>query len=242
MDKSLKIFTLKEYINKIGNITATGEHTTGLILGLARRTVLYNRSIIEKNEWNRELYMGSQLSNKTVGIIGLGRIGKQVAKTCHSMSMNVLAYDIKKQNDKLEDMKEYPYVKYTSINKLLSNSDIISINASYNYGDPPILGEKEFGLIKQGALLVNSARGELLSMEPLLKSLIKKKIGGVAVDVVSNEDSWKTEMINHPLAELAREGYNIILTPHIGGCTLESMQSTETILANEVNSALTTVK
>ena len=132
MDKCLKIFTLKECINKIGNITATGEHTTGLILGLARRTVLYNRSIIEKNEWNRELYMGSQLSNKTVGIIGLGRIGKQVAKTCHSMSMNVLAYDIKKQNDKLEDMKEYPYVKYTSINKLLSNSDIISINASYN--------------------------------------------------------------------------------------------------------------
>ena len=199
---------------------------TGLILGLARRTY-YNRSIIEKNEWNRELYMGSQLSNKTVGIIGLGRIGKQVAKTCHSMSLYVLAYDIKKQNDKLEDMKEYPYVKYTSINKLLSNSDIISINASYNYGDPPILGEKEFGLIKQGALLVNSARGELLSMEPLLKSLIKKKIGGVAVNVVSNEDSWKTEMINHPLAELAREGYNIILTPHIGGCTLESMQSTK---------------
>ena len=77
----------------------------------------------------RELYLGSQLSNKTIGIIGFGRIGKQVAKACDALSMEVLVTDIKDQDS--IGIKDYPYVKYINIEELLSKSDVISINASY---------------------------------------------------------------------------------------------------------------
>ena len=92
------------------------------------------------------------------------------------------------------------------------------------------------GLIKTGALLVNTARGELVNMSTLIELIRSKKIKGVAVDVIEAEESWKDSFEHHPLAKLAIEGYNVILTPHIAGCTIDSMQKTELILSELVMS------
>jgi len=232
--KGINIYTLRNSMRKIKNITATSEHTLALMLALTRNLTRYTESVVEKNKWERELYVGNQLSTKTIGIIGFGRIGKQVAKVCAAMSMNILVSDIKRDID----FTEYAYVVNSSLDTLLTESDIISIHASYNHGDPPILNKDNLSKIKRGTLLINTARGELIDENALQASIKSGVLKGVALDVLEKESEWKESGITHPLARLARNGYNVLITPHIAGCTLESMQATELVLSKQIIATL----
>ena len=224
------IYTLRNCKDKIKTITSTGEHTLALILCLIRNVHKYHLSIVNQGIWNRELYIGNQLSSLRLGIIGLGRIGNQLADACKALSMSIMFYDIKSSiaGNQVEG------VISADLTTLLGSCDVISINASYQHGDKKIINQDNKHLIKDGAFIINTARGELVDEKVIAEMIENQKIKGYATDVIQNEDLWQKDISNHPLVKLAKQGYNVLLTPHIAGCTIDAMKATELVLAKYI--------
>ena len=225
-----QIFTLRDCKENIRGITSTGEHTLALMLCLIRNVHRYHSSVINSGIWNRELYIGNQLSDQRLGIIGFGRIGKQLANACRALSMQVLFYDI---DNSIRGNQSEGVIR-TDLNDLLGSCDIISINASYEHGDMPIINTKNKDLIRKGSYIINTARGELIDENVIAEMIKSKTIKGFATDVINQEDQWQDNISENPLVKLAAEGYNILITPHIAGCTIDAMQKTELVLAKYI--------
>lgn len=196
---AVKKADIRVYNTPLGPTLAVAELTVGLILNILRKVSQMDRQI-RTGKWEKK--MGTLLTNKNVGIIGFGNIGRKVADLLKKLGSNVSFFDpaIK------EKLKGYNYV---SLEDLLAGSDIISIHASTKN---KILGEKEFKLIKEGAFLINIARGEAVDERVLLKSLKNGRISGCALDVFEKEP-YEGELI-------AME--NTILTPHVGSYAKEA--------------------
>lgn len=213
-DRGIKIISLKGEYDFLSTIRATPEHTFGLVLSLLRN---YKRAFLnqENNEWNRELYKGSELYGKNIGIIGLGRVGKILAKYFSVFDANVYFYDIDTtiQSDTAKREK--------NIESLIVKSNIVILSASYSIENEKFFDKKYIDLL-EGKFFVNTARGELIDEEYLLKK-INDIFKGIALDVISNETSQNN--LNEFL-ELSEKN-NLIVTPHIAGATYESMWKTE---------------
>lgn len=181
---------------------AVAELTLGLILNLLRHISLQDR-LMHAKRWEKK--MGCLLSGKTIGIIGIGRIGKKVAQFLKGMEAKIVAYDLKPDKKWAAKHK----IGILPLNDLLSISDVITIHVS----SPNILlGEKEFKVLKKGAYLVNISRGEVIDEKALYHALKSNWLSGVALDVFSDEPYFGQ------LTELE----NVILTPHIGSYARES--------------------
>ncbi|MGG5460073.1 D-2-hydroxyacid dehydrogenase [Clostridium sp. B9] len=156
--------------------------------------------------WNKKQYVGTEISGKTLGIIGMGRIGKELAKRCTALGMKIVYFDMVK----IEDVdKEYTQVEF---DELLKMSDFISLNIS---GTKNIIGSKELSKIKKGAFIINTSRGKALDEEAVLEALENETLGGVGLDVFNEEPSKNIQLINHPKASLS---------PHIGASTKEAQE------------------
>jgi D-3-phosphoglycerate dehydrogenase len=127
-------------------------------------------------------------------------------------------------------------VEFAPIEDLLARADIVTLHVSLDNATQGFFGQSEFQAMRQGALLINTSRGELLDESALLKALETGKIAGAALDVLSNEQGG--DLKGHPLIEYATQRENLLITPHIGGCTVESMAKTETFLAQKIVRAL----
>ncbi len=184
---------------------SVAELTIGFLFALARKIPQANISMKE-GKWEKKIFEGNEISGKTIGIIGIGRIGQAVAKRAYSLGMNVLAYDLY--------IKEPPFdfVKMVSREELLKNSDYVSLHIPYDKKSGPTIGEKEFEIIKEGAGIINVARGGTVDEKALLSALNSGKISGAAVDVFEKEPTDNWELVKHP---------NVICTPHIGASTKE---------------------
>lgn len=198
------------------------EHTFALILALSRKICQsYDRT--KKGDFSLEGLRGFDLKDKTIGVIGVGRIGQHVIKIAKGFEMNVLAFDLRK-DEKLA--KELGF-KYASLNEILKNSDIITLHVPYNKQTHHMLNKKNIKLIKKGALLINTARGGLIETEALVKALADKTLSGAGLDVLEEECEIKEEkqllskkfpmecdlktiLENHILLEQE----NVIITPH----------------------------
>lgn len=181
---------------------AVAELTVGLILSLLRHISLQDR-LMHAKRWEKK--MGCLLRGKTIGIIGIGRIGKKVAELLKAMAVKIVAYDLKPDRDWAAKHE----IEILALNDLLSISDIITVHVS---SCNALLGSKEMRLIKKGAYLVNVSRGEVVEENALYNALKSGWISGAAIDVFSDEP------YSGPLAEMD----NVILTPHIGSYALES--------------------
>ena len=179
---------------------SVAELTLGLILNLLRQ-VNQNDSNIRMGFWDKKY--GNLLSSKTVGIVGLGRIGRRVADLISTFGARILYYDIK-------SVSEVNF-EFTSLESLLANSDIVSIHLPYNDSTKNIMNANRLKLMKKDSYIVNTSRGGLIDEDFLYKLLEEKQIAGAALDVFSEEP------YRGPLIDLT----NVLLTPHIGSYTSE---------------------
>ncbi|NGT01053.1 D-2-hydroxyacid dehydrogenase [Clostridium perfringens] len=154
--------------------------------------------------WKKKDYVGIELEGKTLGIIGMGRIGSELAKKCTALGMKIIYFD-------LMDIKNIDNnYRKVEFDELLRKSDFISINIS---GTKSIIGSEELKKVKKGAFIINTSRGKALDEEAIITSLNDGTLGGVGLDVFLEEPSKNLELINHP---------KVSLTPHIGASTKEA--------------------
>lgn len=223
---NIKVISLKGETEFLADIRATPEHTFGLVLSLLRN---YKNGFLntKNNDWNRELYFGNEIFNNNIGIIGLGRIGKILIRYFKCFGANIYFYDI----DKNIDYKDG--IKIKSIEELIHKSDIILLTASFN--GKKIITQKELLLMKN-KYFINTARGELVDENALIKLIEKAYFKGVAIDVLENE----TEIENNNLQKFIKltENHNLIITPHLGGATYTSLNRTEEFIVKKLKKEL----
>jgi D-3-phosphoglycerate dehydrogenase / 2-oxoglutarate reductase len=200
------------------NSDAVADLTIGLFLSLARTIPFADRSVRE-GKWPR--LAGLQLNEKTLGIIGLGQIGKKVAKRASGFDMKVLVYDVVQD----QAFAQQSGVRYVPLEELLTQSDFISIHVPLIPSTHRLIGERELGLMKKQAFIVNISRGNIVDEEALHRVLKEGGIRGAALDVFSQEPP-----VGSPLFSLD----NAILTPHMGGYTLEALRDTGMICVRNI--------
>lgn len=201
---------------------AVSEFTMGLILAIAKRISegeKYAKEGLYKG-WKPDLFIGNNLQGKTLGIIGLGRIGKMVAKLANTFGMRILYFDENPSNDA-------PEAEYTNLDDLLSFSDFVSLHIPLLESTKNLINKDKINMMKKGAFLINTARGGIVDEESLVEALESGKLAGVALDVHEKEPQ-----LNHRLMQMD----NVILTPHIASATHEvrekmTEQSVEAILS-----------
>lgn len=231
--KAIRVFSLADCRETIDKVTSTSELTIGLIIALLRHIPQAHHDITVYGRWDRDRFRSRQLSNLTLGIIGLGRIGGHMAHYARSLGMRVLASDPYQPTSRFSDLG----VEQIDLVSLLRESDIVTLHANLRGDNFNLIGAAEIAYMRSGALLINTARGALLDESAVASALGTGQLGGVAVDVLANEHS-EASWADSLLVSAGRAGYNVILTPHIGGCTTDAMHITEDRLAEVIVRAL----
>lgn len=196
------------------NSISVAEHTIMLALMLLKRAVYAHQKLVN-GQWTQGELMNTvgELYGKTWGILGMGRIGKEVAIRVLAFGAKVIYYDVVRR----EDVEKLGVV-YRPFNRLLAESDVLSIHVPLTEKTRGMIGERELRMMKPTAVLINVSRGEITDEEALAKAVREGWIAGVGVDVFSVEPPPP----DHPLLQVAREGFNVIVTPHIAGATNEA--------------------
>ncbi len=226
-----------EYCNEhnilIANTPHYGDYTVaeysfGLLLNLVRR-ICYGQNELKQGDMYPETF-GMELYDKIIGIIGTGSIGSKSIKIAKGFSMNIICHDIHEN----EELKNEYNIKYTDINTICKLSDIIMLHAPLTTSTYHILNEERINLMKENAVIINTARGELIDTEALYNALLENRIKGAAIDVLEFEETisnkrpgeninlknLRTSLINSKLLNLK----NVIATPHIAYDTKEAVQ------------------
>ncbi|MBW6411533.1 D-2-hydroxyacid dehydrogenase [Clostridium weizhouense] len=161
---------------------------------------------MRNNEWNKKKYEGIELSGKTLGIIGMGRIGQSLAKKATALGMNVIYYTIEGKHDDLD-------YKFLELDEVLKEADFLSLHVPYDKENGPLIGIRELKLMKNTSYIINCARGKVVDEDALLEALDNGVIAGAGIDVFEEEPTKNEKLINHP---------NVSVTPHIGAATKEA--------------------
>ncbi len=209
-----------------GNTLAATEHTLAMMLGAVRR-LPFAHSSMEHGEWDRKKFMGTQLYKKTLGIVGLGRIGSEVARRALSFDMSIVAYDPYIKREKAEKVGVELVEK---LEELLERSDIITFHVPLTEETAGMVSGKEFGIMRDKVVLINCARGGVVDENALANSLQSGKVSMAAVDVFSKEPLPR----NSPLHGVP----NLIITPHLGANTEEAQKNVSVIIAQQVINVL----
>lgn len=201
------------------NSTSAAEFTFGLILAAAKNLIPANNEMF-KGKFDYSKYYNTELSDKTLGIIGLGRIGSKVAKLAKAFGMNILGNDI---NPKLKN--KYPFVKFISLEKILMLSDILTIHTPLDSSTHYIINKRNITKLRKNAILINTARGGVIEEAALIASLKSNKLRYACVDVFENEPGFNKKLLKYK---------NLIITPHLAGKTAESKLRMGTEAAKKV--------
>jgi D-3-phosphoglycerate dehydrogenase len=204
---------------------AVAELTIGLIISLARNIPLADRTLKE-GKWIKKKLMGWQLEDKTLGTIGLGKIGERVAKIAKALGMKILITEIIPLSPEL--LKELE-TEVVPLKELLQRSDVVTLHVPLTSQTYHMIGAKEFQLMKNGAFLVNTSRGAIVDEKALLKALKSGKIGGAALDVYEVEPPRDLELIKLP---------NVVCTAHIGAQTKEAQNAAANMIAEKIINSL----
>ncbi|RLE77512.1 MAG: 3-phosphoglycerate dehydrogenase [Thermoprotei archaeon] len=222
-EKGIKILNAPE-----GNANAVAELTIGLILALLRKIPQANIALKE-GTWQRGLFKGLELKERTVGVIGLGNVGSLVARKLRCLGCRVIGF---KRSNLHEVAKRLGIIPAKDINHLLAVSDIITLHVPLTKETWHMIGEQEFNIMKNGVFLVNTSRGQVIDGKALLKAINEGKVAGAALDVFWHEpprEEWEWRLIKHP---------NVIAVPHIGSMTEEAERNVGLIIARKIIKAL----
>jgi len=208
-----------------GNTSSTAELTFALLLAAARRVAEADRSVRE-GRWDRKALGGRQLKGTTLGVIGAGRIGTEVARRAHAFGMRILAYDPYLSAERAADER----IERVELDELLERADFVTVHVPLTEQTRGMIGVAEIARMKPAAILVNAARGGIVDERALAVALEQRKLGGAALDV------YETEPFpgEHPL----RGAPNLVMTPHLGAATLEAQREVALEIARRVRDAL----
>lgn len=217
--KKIKIYHIKNDMAFLKQLPGTAELTFGLMLSLVRKIPSAFESVKNKN-WEVGPFRGLELSDKTIGILGFGRLGKKVANIALSFNMKVIFFD------PFKSYKSKKIKKINDLNKFLKAVDILSLHLHLNKNTHHLIGERELSLLKKDSIIINTSRGSIIDNLALLKFLEQSRIKGAALDVLEDEESIINKKDN-PLIKYSMSNNNLIITPHIGGATYESVRKSD---------------
>lgn len=203
-----------------GNVRAAAEHTIALLFALCKN-IPQAHNLLRDGVWGKSYFMGCEVAGKTLGIIGHGKVGHQVARRALALDMEVVVYDPFAPRD--------PGVSYVSLDDLLRYSDFVTLHVPLTPLTAGMIGERELSLMKPGAYLINCARGKVVDECALYKACQAGSIGGAALDVFASEPVY---------GGLLLELDNVIVTPHLGGTTQEAMKASALEVAAQVRAVL----
>ncbi len=207
-----------------GNIIAAAEHTVALMLALARNVPQAN-SHLKSGKWRRDQFVGTEIRDKTLGIIGLGHVGSEVAKRVQAFEMRVIAHDPFVSKDYAHNLK----VELVSMDQLLNEADFITLHVPLTAATNKLIGSRQLAKLKPTARIINCARGGLIDEEALLKAIKAGKVAGAAFDVFDHEPVTDSPLFRED---------KIIVTPHLGASTFEAQKSVAKDVAVEVLTVL----
>jgi len=203
-----------------GNTISAAEHTIALMLALARHIPQANATL-KSGVWKRSEFMGTEVRGKTLGLIGLGNVGSEVARRARGLEMKLLAHDPYISSEYARNLQ----VKLTSLEQLLRESDFISLHTPLTQSTKRLIGAKELAQVKPQGCIINTARGELIDEEALAKAVKEKKVAGAAIDVFPSEPVTESPLFGED---------NIIVTPHLGASTTEAQAMAALDIAEQV--------
>jgi len=232
----------------ISNVPAYGsrsvaEFTFALMLTVSRKVFTARHQLLEGDNFDMSNLEGFDLFGKTLGVVGTGKIGKNVVKIAKAFGMEVVAHDIYPDDNLI---KEYG-VEYLLLEELLKRSDIVTLHAPYNESTHHLIGANNINLMKKGAVLINTARGELVETDALLQALTSNHLAGAGLDVLEAErplkeeleilakggeglKDWKTLYENQVLLDMPQ----VVVTPHIAFCSREAKHEIEQVTAENI--------
>lgn len=233
-EREIAILSLRGEREFLDSISATAELTWGLLLSLTRR-IPAAAAAVERGEWDRTRFRGHDLRGRTLGIVGLGRLGIQVARFGLAFGMRVLAYDPYQE-------RWHPEVaRCSTLRELLEASDAVSIHVPLQDATVRLIGAQEVGWMRPHAVLLNTSRGTIVDEAAVLEALEAGRLRGAALDVLPDE-----RLADSPLAQrliqYAARYENLLITPHLGGATFESMAATEIFMAQKLQRHLESVR
>jgi len=227
--KGITVLSLRGENEFLNTITGTAELALGLMIDLARRTP-FAFDAVKKYKWKREDFKGISLFGKTLGVLGLGRLGSMTARFGKALGMKVIF------TDPFKESVEYEKV---SFEELLKQSDVISIHVHLLPETQNMFAAEAFKKMKKNAVLINTSRGKIVEEGDLLEALQVRTIAGYAADVLADELEFEAKGFKkHPLVEYAKKNQNLILVPHIGGMTVDSRIATDVFMAEKVQKYL----
>lgn len=208
------------------NITSAAEHAIALLLALLRRIPQAHHSLKHERKWERSKFNGVEVTDKVLGVIGLGRVGAIVAVKARGLGMKVVGFDPYVSSEKFAQLG---VERYEDLHELLKVADFLTIHLPKTKETVGILSDREFQLMKDGVYIVNTARGGLFSEETLARYLKEGKVAGAALDVFESEPCTDS-----PLFEFD----NVVVTPHLGASTVEAQDKAGYMIAEQVIAAL----
>jgi D-3-phosphoglycerate dehydrogenase len=208
-----------------GNTITTAEHTLALLIALARRLPQANSSL-KAGKWNRKAFVGTELQGKTLGIVGLGRIGRVVANRARAFGMNVVAYDPFIAPEQARDLQ----IELATLDDVFKQSDFLTVHTPLTAETRGIVGESAFAQMKTGVRIINCARGGLVDEAALFNAIKSGIVAGAALDVFTEEPP----PADNPLLSLEE----VIVTPHLGASTAEAQEGVAFTVAEQMRDYL----
>jgi D-3-phosphoglycerate dehydrogenase len=203
-----------------GNMISAAEHTIAMMMSLSRNIPQANQSL-KSGKWDRKTFTGVEVRGKTLGVIGLGRIGAEVAARAQGMKMNILAYDPFISEERAGELG----VTLTTVDDIVLNSDYITVHTPLTKDTKNLIDKEQFEKAKTGLRIINCARGGIINEEALAEAVASGKVAGAAIDVFVNEP---------PLGSPLIEQDNIIVTPHLGASTQEAQVNVAVDVAEQI--------
>ncbi|SDQ82447.1 phosphoglycerate dehydrogenase [Virgibacillus salinus] len=194
-----------------GNTNSAAEHTMAMIMSLSRK-IPQAYYALKNHQWDRKKYVGVELKNKTLGIVGLGRIGTEVASRAKGQRMDVMAYDPFLTEEKADKMG----IRYGSIEDVLKEADFITVHTPLLKETKHLINAEAFQQMKPGVQIVNCARGGIIDEEALYNAIVDKKVAGAALDVFEEEPFHDNKLLELP---------EVFATPHLGASTIEAQEN-----------------
>lgn len=228
-EKGIEVLSLRGETEFLETITGTAELGWGILLDLLRG-ISHGFESVKNYEWDRERFRGTELRGKTLGVIGLGRLGKMTARYGKAFYMNTVAHDPYVGDTVFEDLE----IKKVSFEECLKTADVLSINVHLNDETENMIDAQALQLMKSTAFVLNTARGKIVDETAMLEALQNKTIAGYATDVLAGELGFAEKFESNLLVDYAKQNTNCIIAPHLGGVTHESRAATDVFIAQKV--------
>jgi len=226
--RGIDVLTLRDPQFVLEKVSSTAELAWGLLLTVTRQIGRAAASV-SQGEWQRQRFMGMQLQGKTLGIVGLGRLGGYVADYGVAFEMLVIATDPNPASSRTD-------VELCSLDELVRRADVVSIHVPLTSSTRQMFNQSILENMKVGGILINTSRGEVVD-EVALATLVRSgHIGGYGTDVISGDVGWDKRVQPNPITALIAEGFNVVATPHIGGYTHEAVKFTRRLVIDALMS------